>query len=149
MKMKARAIVAGLLVDVGGSVVVGIVLGVVVAIIAVVNVGPSAETLGALRSNVWVKAIGLVGTTFFTGLGGYVAARLSKPNGMKNAVAVGVLSLLLGIVLAVLLPGITPRWKLIAGLIITIPAAFAGGRLSTRGAQQTAPDDAETRARAP
>jgi hypothetical protein len=149
MMMKAKAVIVGLLVDVVGSVVVGIILGVLVAIIAIIKGGASPESLGALRANVLVKAVGLVGTTCFTALGGYVAARLSKPNEMKNAVAVGVLSLLLAIGLAAVMPGITPRWKLIAGLIVTVPAAFIGGRIATGRAQQTAAGDAVTRTPAP
>ena len=147
--MKAKAIIVGLLVDVIGSVVVGIVLGVVVAVVAVAKGGASPEALGALRANVFVKGFGLIGTTFFTALGGYIAARLSKPNGIRNAVAVGVLSLLLGIALAALMPGVTPRWKLIAGLVVTVPAAFFGGRIATGRAQPATAPYSEPAARSP
>lgn len=133
--MKVKAIIVGLLVDVVGSVVVGMVLGVLAAIIAISKGGASPETLAALRANVLVKALGLVGTTFFTALGGYVAARLSKPNGVKNAVAVGILSLAITIVLAAVMPGVTPKWKLIVGLLVTVPAAFIGGQIATGRAQ--------------
>ncbi len=40
---------------------------------------------------------------------------------------------LLGITLAILKPGITPMWKLVAGLVLTLPAAYAGGRFSEKG----------------
>jgi hypothetical protein len=130
LTMKTKAIIVGLLIDIAGSAVVGIVLGIGVALVAVATGSATPEAIGALGANVFVKAIGLAGTTFFTALGGYVAARMSKPNGIRSALAVGVISLLLGVALAVALPGVTPQWKLIAGLLLTLPAAFVGGRIA-------------------
>ena len=147
--MKPKAIIVGLLVDIAGSVVVGIVLGVVVAIIAIAMGVTSPDAVGALRANVYLKAIGLVGTTFFTCLGGFVAARMSRPHGVKNAVAVGVLSLAFGIALALAMPGITPMWKLIAGLILTLPAALVGGRIGNGNAQPQPQAYPDVRADAP
>ena len=148
--MKPKAIIVGLLVDIGGSVVVGIVLGIVVGIIAVARGSTSPEALVALRANVYLKAIGLVGTTLSTGLGGYLAARMSRPNGLKNALVVGTISLILGIALALTMPGITPKWKLIAGLLLTLPAASVGGWIATGTAQHlSAAGDTATRAPAP
>lgn len=130
--MKPKAIVVGLLVDLGGSTAVGIALGIVVAVIGVSQGITSPEALMDLGANVHLKAIGLVGTTLSTCLGSFAAARMSRPHGVRNAVAVGVLSLALGIVLALAMPGLTPKWKVIAGLILTLPAAFVGGRLGNR-----------------
>lgn len=137
--MKPKAIIVGLLVDLGGSTAVGIALGIVVAVIGVSQGITSPEDLRDLGANVHLKAIGLIGTTLSTCLGGFAAARMSRPHGVRNAVAVGVLSLALGIVLALAMPGLTPKWKVIAGLILTLPAAFVGGRLGNRNAQPSPP----------
>jgi len=51
--------------------------------------------------------------------------------------------------IAFCIPGITPKWKLIAGLLVMLPSAFLGGQVATGTAQQTAAGGAVTRAPAP
>lgn len=130
--IRIKAVVAGLLTDIVGGVAVGIVLGVLIAILASHDGDTSPAHLIALRANLFIKVAGLFGTTFFTVLGGYVAARLSMPDWLSNSAAVGLISLLLGILLAVLQPGVTPLWKLFLGLLATVPAALIGGRFAMR-----------------
>jgi hypothetical protein len=128
--IRIKAVAAGLLTDIVGSTAVGFVIAIYIVVIASKSGDASPEHLAALRNNFYLKLIGLVGTTFFTGLGGYVAARMSKPNGIFNSIILGVICTLLGIALAVSMPGITPIWKLLTGLILTIPAAWAGGKIA-------------------
>jgi hypothetical protein len=130
--LSIRAVAIGVLVDLAGSVATGVALGIFVAIIAASTHTLSPEHMAALRNTFSVKLLGLVGTTFFTGLGGYVAARKTLPNGLVNSLAVGLVSLCLGISLAILVPGVTPLWKLIAGVILTVPAACVGGYVASR-----------------
>ena len=122
----------GLLTDIGGSICVGLALGVLLGIIAATSGDFSSAHVAALRQNFALKLAGLMGTTFFTALGGYIATRIAKSTSLANSFAVGVLSLVLGISLAAALPAITPLWKIIAGCIITIPAALLGGYLAAR-----------------
>lgn len=133
--IKIKAVAVGLLTDIVGSVAVGVALAVFIAVVASNSGDTSPEHLVGLRANTYLKLIGLLGTTFFTGFGGYIAARLSLPNGFSNSLAVGLLSILLGLVLAVSTPGTTPIWKLLFGLILTVPAALAGGIIATRLSQ--------------
>ena len=79
-----------------------------------------------------MNLVGVLESTFFTGLGGYVAARLSLPDGLINSIVVGILSVLIGIVLVIIVPGVTPDWKLLVGAILAIPAAVLGGKIATR-----------------
>jgi hypothetical protein len=67
--------------------------------------------------------------TLTTVLGGYLAARLAEHVPYMNALAFG----LLGIVIA-LLPGevTPPRWYLIFALVTTVPAALVGGHIAKR-----------------
>jgi hypothetical protein len=130
--LSIRAVALGVLVDLAGSVAVGVVLGILVAIVAASTHNLSPDHMAALRNTVAVKLPGLIGTTFCTGLGGYVAARKTLPNGLVNSLAVGLVSLFLGIALAILVPGVTPFWKLTTGVILTVPAACLGGYVASR-----------------
>lgn len=128
--IRIKAVAAGLATDIGGSVVGAIVLAILVIVL---NGGEtSPEHLATLKDNIYVNLFGVLVSTFFTGLGGYVAARLSRPDGLINAITVGILSVLLGIVLMVLVPGVTPDWHLLLGAILAIPAALLGGKIATR-----------------
>jgi hypothetical protein len=122
----------GFLTDIGGSMGVGLVLGVLLGIVAAASGDFSSAHVAALRQNFALKLTGLMGTTFFTALGGYIATRVAKSTSLANSFAVGVLSLVLGISLAAAFPGVSPLWKIIAGCIVTIPAALLGGYLAAR-----------------
>jgi hypothetical protein len=65
-------------------------------------------------------------TTF---IGGYIAARLARSHPYFNALAVGVL----GLLLSLLLSDTAPWWFDVLGFLSTLPAAVAGGHLFVRG----------------
>ena len=130
--MRFKAVGAGLVIDFIGSVCVGLVLGIVVSLAIGVRPDLQPEDYRRAASHAGVKAVGLAGTLFFTGLGSYVAARMSAPHEMANALAVGGLSLLLALGLVVAMPGVSPLWKIVAGVILTIPVALLGGFLAAR-----------------
>jgi hypothetical protein len=130
-RIKPKAVLLGVLVDLGGSIVVGLVLAIAVAVMAGLGGDLSPGRMADLRSNSYLKLVGLIGTTFSTGLGG---SRQSRPHGDSNAVTVGIVSLLLGITIAVLFPGVSPAWKVVAGAIVTLPAAYLGGRIANKRA---------------
>jgi hypothetical protein len=130
--IRAKAVLLGLLTDIGGSICVGLVLGVVIGIVAAISGDVSPGHIAALRQNFALKLTGLFGTTLFTALGGYVAARIARATPLANSLAVGIVSLLLAITLVAVFPGVSPPWKIIAGCIITIPAALLGGYFAAR-----------------
>jgi len=111
---------------------VGFALAIAIAGLAAQGGDNSPQRLEALRTNAIVRLIGLFGTTFFTGIGGYVAAKMSHPNGFSNSLVVGLVSVLLAVLLATAAPGMTPLWKLLIGLLATVPAALAGGYVAQR-----------------
>jgi hypothetical protein len=128
--IRIKAVVVGVLIDIVGSILLGVALGILV--VAINGTTTSAENLAALNDNVYVDLFGLLGSIFCTALGGYVAARMTLPDGFINSLAVGVLSVVLGIILVLLVPGITPAWKILVGVLLTIPAALVGGKIATR-----------------
>ena len=127
---------AGLLTDVAGSALAGIVGGFVIASLWRHSVDRSYEHWVALRYNFYLELFGFCATTFSTALGGYVAARLAPASAIANSLAMGLLSLFLGMALTILFPGVVPFWKAIAGALVTVPAAVVGGCVATRSAKE-------------
>jgi hypothetical protein len=126
--IRIKAILAGIAIDILGSILVGVVEGFIIFVIASRAGDTSRQHLLELKSKFLAEFSGLLGTTFSTGLGGYASTRLSRLNNLYNPFIVGVVSLLLGIV-ASLYGGddLVPRWKVVLGIVFTVPAALAGG----------------------
>jgi hypothetical protein len=127
-----KAIVAGLAIDIGGSFAVGIVLGIMITVYAGDNGGLTPENVLALKGSIYATLAGLLGAAFFTGLAGYVAARMARPDGIVNSVIVGVISVFLTLMLAYVFPGASPSWEILGAALITIPIAWAGGKIAAR-----------------
>ena len=65
--------------------------------------------------------LGLLGTV----VGGYVAAKFADAAPLLNAACVG----LFGVVLGIFFIGDSPLWFAVIGVVLTLPAAIAGGIL--------------------
>ncbi|GAB4554648.1 MAG: hypothetical protein IV105_12015 [Rhizobacter sp.] len=70
----------------------------------------------------------LLFSTATTTAGGYIAARLARAYPYFNAMAVGVVGIVLGLVLS----SSAPWWFDALGYLISIPAALLGGHLASR-----------------
>ncbi|MDX1487438.1 MAG: hypothetical protein R3268_04505 [Acidiferrobacterales bacterium] len=81
----------------------------------------------ALQEPPYLLLGGLLGL-LATVLGGYVAARTAEVAPLLNAACVGVFDVVLGIFFI----GRSPLWFSIVGLLLTLPAAIAGGVLFRR-----------------
>lgn len=66
--------------------------------------------------------------TATTAFGGFVAARLARSHPYFNALAIGVL----GIVLGLLLGSDVPFWFEALAFLVSVPAALAGGQVALR-----------------
>lgn len=72
--------------------------------------------------------------SFFTALGGYVAARLATGDPLRHAAVVGALALVFAALMATS-PGEGPEpawWVDALGYLLAVPAALAGGWLGAR-----------------
>ena len=126
--VNTRAVVTGSLVDVVGSFVMGYVLYLVVTATAG---APSAEQLQAIYTgSVTIQGVQLVLGLLMTAVGAYVGARLAPKAERVNAFAVGVVSTIVGFTIVFSAPDSAPFWAQASGLILTIPAAFAGGEVA-------------------
>jgi len=125
--LKLRAVVAGLLVDTAGTLVVALLLN---AVVAVVTGATTPEDLATIfAGSVELQTVQLALGIWMTLLGAYVAARMVPGAERLHAFAVGVASTGLGFLFVFSAPEAAPFWMQAAGLILTIPAAYAGGEI--------------------
>lgn len=122
--MRIGAIAAGWLTDLGLSLLFFMALAAIVG-----GEGASADDVARrMNGSVELMVSTLVVGLAFTGIGGYVAAALAKQQHIRHAVAVGLLSLGLGLSgLLAAGPGDQPLWATFAGLVLTLPFAAFGG----------------------
>ena len=122
--VRIGAIAAGWLTDLGLSLLFFMILAGIVG-----GEGASPEDVARrMNSSVELMVATLVVGLAFTGIGGYVAAALAKRRHVQHAVAVGLLSLGLGISgLAAGGENAQPMWLTLAGIVLTLPFAAFGG----------------------
>lgn len=88
--------------------------------------------LSSLMQNREYIVLSLILGTASTTLGGYLAARLAGTVPYFNALAFGVLGVLIGL----LTSGELPTWYRIVAILITIPAALTGAHLAKQRMQR-------------
>ena len=129
-RVDLRALIAGVAADWLGTLLTAGLLGVAF------GVGPSTpeSRIEELLAAPAFLAAATAHGTLFTALGGFVAARLAPADGLRHAVIVGLLSLVLALLLSTS-PGGGPRaawWVDAVGYLLAVPAAAAGGWLALR-----------------
>lgn len=125
-----KAIIIAMLLSLALDVVGGIVLVASFGVQVTSQMTPeqtNAAILAVTRTHgfLLVSLLYGVATTVF---GGFVAARLARSHPYFNALAVG----LLGIVLGLLLGSDAPFWFEALALLLSAPAALAGGHIALR-----------------
>jgi hypothetical protein len=124
--IRIDAVAAGVMTNVAGSICVGVLLSLIVGVVGIAGFDIGLEQSAILPAQ-FIGLAGLAGRLFFTWLGGYVAARMVRTDGLESSFAVGLISVPLGVLLAFSVPGIPAAWSIISGVILTIPAARFGG----------------------
>ena len=79
---------------------------------------------------VWLILIIVAYRTAFNTLGCYLTARLSPINPMKHAIILGIICFVLAIVGLILMWHVPPRWYPISLALLTLPAAWLGGKMA-------------------
>jgi len=152
-KLNVKSVIVGSIVSVGGSLVFGAIIG-FVTVIGYISSYVSSHIINndtvdndAMKnfeedvlkhfeenfleyfySNMLIMMSCLIIGLIFVSIGGYVAGKIAKQNEIYNALGVGILGMLLGILLSSGLP----LWYNAAGFILTLPFAYFGGSLSFR-----------------
>lgn len=128
-ELSIKGILLGVLTDIGGSTIAGIILMVIFGSSLVTEQMTEQELNEAILAMAQGKGFmitSFIVGLFFTILGGYVAARVAKKGVYLNSGMVGVIGLILGVLYA----GETALWLDVAGIISVIPAALLGGYLA-------------------
>lgn len=81
---------------------------------------------------VWLIAIIVAYRTIFNTIGCYLAARLAPGKPMKHAIVLGIIGVVLTIVGLIAMWDIPPRWYPISLIILTLPAAWLGGKMALK-----------------
>lgn len=136
--LKLSAVLVGLMVDIGGTTIGGTLLGALLAIpLASAGAGAGeveAAVVAAILTPKWLAVGSLLGLSC-TALGGYVAARMGRHEPMKHALALGIASLVTGVLIQFgNEAGVhaTPLWFDALGYVLVVPAALLGGCLVER-----------------
>lgn len=126
-KFNLKAVVFGVLTDVGGTVVVGGLIGLAVGIVLATS-GVSIDDVQGLQFSLWALAPAFVIGITFTILGGFVAGRVAKTRQVFHGGVTGVVSTLIGLPFSF-------SWPVayaVLSFVCTPPAAMLGGHLSRR-----------------
>ena len=125
-----KAIIIAMLLSLALDVVGGVALVVSFGLQVTAQMTPE-ETQAAIeaitRTDGFIFASLLWGTAT-TVFGGFVAARVARSHPYFNALAVGVLGLVLGL----LMGGQAPFWFDALAFLVSVPAAVAGGHIALR-----------------
>jgi len=123
------AVVLGFFVDIGATMIFGIVLAIVGGVGLAAGGAPPEAIDSIVERSAGFQLLGLAGGLACTALGGYVAARFANHAEYANAFAVGVASLVFGEVMLLVQPQDYPVWLRLLGDVLVIPAALVGGHL--------------------
>lgn len=81
---------------------------------------------------VWLIVIIVLYRTIFNTFGCYLTARLAPNKPMKHAIILGIIGVVLTIVGLIAMWDIPPRWYPISLIILTLPAAWLGGKMAIK-----------------
>ncbi|GAA5166706.1 hypothetical protein [Viridibacterium curvum] len=124
---RVKALLWGLAVDIGGTLVLSVALGIAYSISLAAS-GMSAEQIAANASDLpmdsWIMIVGYVGGCMFSALGGYVCARKAG----ENEFALGAVMAVMSVVLGVLLGSRQSFAMHLVGAVLTFFAVMIGVR---------------------
>ena len=124
-RINIKAVGLGVLTDVGGSLVLGLMFGVVMVVALAVQGVPQNGVSVRLQEPIFLIP-GMIFGFGFTLLGGFVAGRIAKQKQVLHGAIVGAISLLFG------LPFWTsiPMWYNLLALAGGIPLGMLGGYIA-------------------
>lgn len=117
-----------------GAVIAGFALLVILSII----MDSILEKTGVMKTDpfnenpVWLIAIIILYRTVFNTFGCYLTARLAPNRPLKHAIILGIIGVVLTIVGLIAMWDIPPRWYPISLIVLTLPAAWLGGKMAIK-----------------
>lgn len=117
------------------AVVTGFVLIAVLALgtnLLLARVAPEWYPSSGIVTHTGALVLALAYVAVYATAGSYLTARMAPSRPMLHALVLGVLGLLFNVAGAVATWGQVPAWYAVAGLLLTMPYAWLGGRLRER-----------------
>jgi uncharacterized BrkB/YihY/UPF0761 family membrane protein len=117
-----------------GAVIAGFALLVILSMIT----DSILERTGVMKTQpfaanpVWLIVVIVLYRTIFNTLGCYLTARIAPDNPMKHAIILGIIGVVLTTVGLIAMWDIPPRWYPVSLIVLTLPAAWLGGRMATK-----------------
>lgn len=135
--LNIKAILIGWVVDVVGTLIAILVIGLIAGIIFTAQGLAEEEIVDQFNKSPSIQLVSLLIGFLITAFAGYMTAFIAKREEIKHALVFGLLSLLTGVLMIFVFPQPIPAWSLILGIVIIVPAALIGGyvRLNTKGAR--------------
>jgi hypothetical protein len=99
---------------------------------------PDAQSGGAAWHHVVRKLMMFVYTTLCVAFGGYVTAWLARGSKVRHAVVMGAIQMALTVLAMIEFRHKAPVWFWIAGIAVTVPAAWCGGNFRVKWARRPA-----------
>lgn len=132
--LNIKAILIGWVVDVLGTLVAILIIGLVAGIIFATRGLTEEQMADQFNKSPSIQLVSLLIGFLITAFAGYITALIAKREEIKHALVFGLLSLITGVLMIFLFPQPIPAWSLILGVVIIVPAALLGGyiRLSTK-----------------
>ncbi len=118
--------------------IVAIVAGFVILVILSIVTDSILEKAGIMKTepfadnSVWLIVIIVGYRTVFNTFGCYLTARLAPNKPMKHAIILGIIGVVLTIVGLIAMWDIPPRWYPISLIVLTLPAAWLGGKMAIK-----------------
>lgn len=135
-----KAILLGLVVDIGGTVVAGTVLAIGWGVALGASGATGEEINRFFRESSTFMWVNLCVGLGFTGLGAYVAARIANRAEYRFALMLGLCSLAIGeLMLRMMASGEYPEWARLVSNLLILPVAFLGGHLRVLQKEHRAP----------
>src|SRR5438046_346301 len=128
-RLKVKAVVLGVLTDLGASMVLGLVIGVVGGAVLIARGTPSSALAAGLVSDWTILLLSLVAGLLAEAAGGFVAGRVARADHGFHGAAVGIVALASSWLLN---SQAYPLWFNVASYVLVVPAAVIGALLARR-----------------
>lgn len=117
-----------------GAVIAGFLALVILSVItdSILEKTGIMKTEPFVENSVWLIVTIILYRTIFNTFGCYLTARLAPNKPMKHAIILGIIGVVLTIVGLIAAWDIPPRWYPISLIILTLPAAWLGGKIAIK-----------------
>jgi hypothetical protein len=132
-RLSIKAIAIGVLIDVGGSMLVGAAYVFVYAMLLASQNVPVEDLQRRILADPTYYVVALALGLVFMAVGGYVAARIARAREVTHALWVGLIAVAISVPLVAAADTSSyPSWYLPVSFALTIPAGLVGGFVARR-----------------